>query len=131
MSNKIYELREKLMRELEMLSDEKALTPEKLNHIDTLAHAIKCIDTVCAMEERGYSRDDRYYGNSYRPNRSYNSYADGRMPTLDRMYYDNSYGYSQHDPHSDMMYRLEDMLKMAQTEKEREAIRACMNKLNS
>lgn len=142
MSNKIYELREKLMRELEMLSDEKALSADKLDHIDKLSHAIKCIDTICAMEDSKYSRDD---GNSYRRNRSYNSYADGRSmgypmpaPYMPNMSYENSYnsyayaqnGSSQHDGRGELMYRLEDMLKMAQTEKEREAIRMCMNKLN-
>jgi len=131
MSNKIYELREKLMRELETFSDEKPLSPEKLDHIDKLSHAIKCIDTVCAMEERGYSRDDSY--NSYRRNRSYNSYADRYPIGSSRMYYDVNYGdgHSTHDEHRELIQRLDDMLKMATNEKEREAIRACMNKINS
>lgn len=134
MSNVLHELREMLMRELKTTTEGSPLTKEKLDMIDKLTHSVKSIDTICAMEDSGYSRDDGY---SYRYNRGYNSYADGRsmgyIPPMPNMGYGyNSYAQNgQHDNRSEMMYRLDEMLKMAQTEKEREAIRACMNKMNS
>lgn len=140
MSNVFHELREMLMHELKTTTENGPLTKEKLETIDKLTHSIKSIDTICAMEDKGYSRDD---GNSYRNYRSYNSYADGRsmvyMPPIPPMP-NNSYGYdgsyaqngnSYHDNKGEMMYRLEEMLKMANTDKEREAIRMCMNKMSS
>lgn len=139
MGNVFHELREMLMHELKTITEGSPLTKEKLETIDKLTHSIKSIDTICAMEDKGYSRDD---GNSYRNNRSYNSYADGRsmvyMPPMPPMP-NNSYGYnsyaqngqSQNDNRGEMMYRLEEMLKMANTDKEREAIRMCMNKMSS
>ena len=137
MSNVLHELREMLMHELKTTTEGGPLTKEKLETIDKLTHSIKSIDTICAMEESGYSRDDGY---SYRHNRGYNSYADGRsmgyIPPMSPMP-NVSYGYNsyaqngQHDNRGEMMYRLEEMLKMAQTDKERDAIRMCMNKMNS
>ena len=143
MSNVFHELREMLMHELKTTTENGPLTKEKLETIDKLTHSIKSIDTICAMEDKGYSRDD---GNSYRNYRSYNSYADGRsmvymppMPPIppipnNSYSYDGSYaqnGNSYHDNKGEMMYRLEEMLKMANTDKEREAIRMCMNKMSS
>ena len=114
MSNVFHELREMLMHELKTTTENGPLTKEKLETIDKLTHSIKSIDTICAMEDKGYSRDD---GNNYRNYRSYNSYAQN--------------GQSQNDNRGEMMYRLEEMLKMANTDKEREAIRMCMNKMSS
>ena len=47
--HKMMQLRDKLMDELEMFAD-KPITEQNLEYIDKLAHAIKCIDTVDAME---------------------------------------------------------------------------------
>ena len=60
--HKMMMLRENLMDELEKFAD-KPLNDQSLEIVDKLAHAIKCIDTVVAMEQqesRGYS------GRSYR-----------------------------------------------------------------
>ena len=61
-------LRENLMDELEKFAD-KPLNDQSLEIVDKLAHAIKCIDTVVAMEqqESRESRESRgYSGRSYR-----------------------------------------------------------------
>jgi len=144
MSNILYELREMLMHELKNTTDGgSTLTTEKLEIIDKLTHAVKSIDTICAMEESKFSRNNgNSYGNSYNNSYGYNSYENSYMhgPSYGNnmnMSRDMSGGYmpvvhySRDDGHSDMMHRLDEMLRNAKTEKEREAIRMCMDKLNS
>lgn len=70
----IEDLRDMLCEELEKFSKKGSLTAGSLETIDKLAHAIKSIDTIMAMEE--YSEDDGYYDDGY--SRSYSSYARGR-----------------------------------------------------
>ena len=70
--HKMMMLRDNLMDELEKFS-EKPLNEQSLDLVDKLAHAIKCIDTVSAMEQqesRGYS------GRSYRDGMSGRRYRD-------------------------------------------------------
>ena len=66
--HKMMMLRENLMDELEKFAD-KPLNDQSLEIVDKLAHAIKCIDTVVAMEQQE-SRESRvsrgYSGRSYR-----------------------------------------------------------------
>lgn len=65
--HKMMELRDKLMDEIEQQAS-RQLTEQSLGLIDKLAHSIKCIDTVIAMDiegEYGESRDG-YSGRRYR-----------------------------------------------------------------
>lgn len=69
--HKIMELRDKLMDELEQQAS-RQLTEQSLGLIDKLAHSIKCIDTVIAMDiegEYGENRDG-FSGRRYRDNYS-------------------------------------------------------------
>ena len=89
-------LRDRLMDELDRCSEER--TPS-LDMIDKLTHSIKSIDTIIAMEESGYSKDDysrRGYGNSYRNRR-----RDSMGRYSSRMYYD--------DAKDDLVRQLEDI----------------------
>ena len=61
--HKMMMLRDMLMDELEKFAD-KPMNEQNLEFVDKLAHAIKCIDTVSAMEQNE-SRDG-YSGRSYR-----------------------------------------------------------------
>jgi hypothetical protein len=63
--HKMMQLRDKLMDELEMFAD-KSVTEQNLEYIDKLAHAIKCIDTVDAMERSEQESRDGYSGRMYR-----------------------------------------------------------------
>ena len=66
--HKMMMLRDNLMDELEKFAD-KPLNEQSLELVDKLAHAIKCIDTVSAMEQqesRGYSGYSGYSGRNYR-----------------------------------------------------------------
>jgi hypothetical protein len=84
--NELYELKEKLCRELKKYSNEE-VTTNSLEVIDKLSHAIKNIDKIIEKyeEEEGASYGYGSYEGSYRGNRSGrgsynngNSYARGR-----------------------------------------------------
>ena len=72
--HKMMMLRDNLADELEKFAD-KPLNEQSLDLVDKLAHAIKCIDTVSAME-RAESRDG-YSGRMYRDGMSGRMYRDG------------------------------------------------------
>jgi hypothetical protein len=63
--HKMMQLRDNLMDELEKFAD-KPITEQNLEYIDKLAHAIKCIDTVDAMERSEQESRDGYSGRMYR-----------------------------------------------------------------
>ena len=72
----LYELKEKLVKELKAYGDRDKLDASSLQIVDTLAHSIKNICKIIEsyeMEENGYSNG--YDGGPYN---SYNSYARGR-----------------------------------------------------
>lgn len=71
--HKMMMLRDNLMDELEKFAD-KPMNEQSLDLVDKLAHAIKCIDTVSAME-RAESRDG-YSGRMYRDGMSGRTYRD-------------------------------------------------------
>lgn len=65
-------LRDNLVDELEKFAD-KPLNEQSLDLVDKLAHAIKCIDTVSAMER---AENEVYSGRSYRDGMSRRTYRD-------------------------------------------------------
>ena len=71
--HKMMMLRDNLVDELEKFAD-KPLNEQSLDLVDKLAHAIKCIDTVSAMER---AENDGYSGRSYRDGMSGRMYRDG------------------------------------------------------
>lgn len=91
--HKLEELREMLMEELEKCSDKGELSAGSLEVIDKLAHAIKSIDTIMAMEEGGYSNE---YSNEYS-----NARGRGRNARRDSM---GRYSRGSYDGSYDDMY---------------------------
>lgn len=63
--HKMMILRDNLMDELEKFAD-KPLNEQSLEIVDKLSHAIKCIDTVVAMEQQESRESRGYSGRSYR-----------------------------------------------------------------
>lgn len=113
MGKSIHDLREMLCEELERMTERRGtLSPDKLKLIDMLTHSIKSIDTIVAMEDSGYS-------NTYREER----HDGGRSYTSRR-------GYSRDDAKTHLMHQLEDMLDEVHSDKEREAIRRCMEQMS-
>lgn len=70
------ELKDKLMRELKMVSGKEQMTLADISMIDTLTHAIKNLCKVME-EEEGYSGGDWMANGSYGNYRGRGSYGDG------------------------------------------------------
>lgn len=121
--------------EIDKIIKQGDLNDTTLMHLDKLVDIAK---DLCEIEEKdmemesGYSQRmyPHYYdngnsmmdrGNSYRRD-SMGRYSRGRMNS-----YDNSNGYSRHG--DDMADRLGRMMSEAQTEREREAIRAALERI--
>ena len=135
----IYDLKEKLCKELEGYGERGELSASILDTVDKLAHAIKNLDKIIEvyeMEEEGSYRDGSYRGGSYR--RSYNMGSDeddgsyrrgrGRNARRDsRGRYSSDGGYSRAS--EDMVDQLQEMMDMAPDEKTRQDIQRLMKKM--
>ena len=73
--HKMMQIRESLVDELEKFAD-KPINEQNLEYIDKLSHAIKCIDTVRAMERSEQESRDDYSGRMYRDGASGRHYRD-------------------------------------------------------
>ena len=73
--HKMMQIRESLVDELEKFAD-KPINEQNLEYIDKLSHAIKCIDTVSAMERSEQESRDDYSGRMYRDGASGRRYRD-------------------------------------------------------
>lgn len=119
-----------LMDELEKFAD-KPMNEQNLEFVDKLSHAIKCIDTVSAMEQNesrdGYS--GRMYRDGYSGKRYYYTQRDGvsgrrRRDSMGR-YAD---GYSHEEAKERLMNEMEGMMGDVSPEAQN-AIRRAMNAL--
>ena len=70
-------LKNMLCDELDRIADKDELNPSSLDMVDKLAHSLKCIATVEAMDDAGYSEHDG--------GMSYGSYGRGRNAKRDSM----------------------------------------------
>ena len=137
----MHELKEKLCDELEEIAKKGELGAGDLEIVHKLTDTIKNIDKIEIMkEDGGYSqagdwemegRGSYNRGSSYRRKRdSMGRYArDGMGYRDDRMMPDRMY--SRADAKEDMMVKMEDLMAMAGSEKERKAIERCMNQLEN
>lgn len=130
----MYELKDKLCKELDEIARKGELGAGDLEIIHKLTDTIKNLDKVEMLEDGGYSQAGDWEadmrgtygrGSSYRGRKrdSMGRYSrDGRMMRG---------GYSRHDAKEAMMDQMEDLMAQAGSEKEREAIRRCMNQLEN
>lgn len=123
--HKIKILRDNLMEELESFAD-RPVNERDLEFVDKLSHAIKCIDTVCAME--GY---DGYSGRTYRDNYSGRMYRDnysyGNMGS--RRGYSNLGRYSRDEAKDRLIGEMEGMMNDVSPEAQH-AIQRAISALN-
>ena len=135
----MHELKEKLCDELEEIARKGELGAGDLEIIHKLTDTIKNLDKIEMLEDGGYSQagdweiEGRAYnrGSSYarRKRDSMGRYSrDGRMM---RGGYRDGRVYSRADAKDDMMDQMEALMEQAGSEKEREAIRRCMNQLEN
>ena len=136
--NELYELKEKLCRELKKYNNEE-VTTNSLEVIDKLAHATKNLDKIIERyeEEEGGSYGYNYnYGNSNRGGRggSYNngsSYARGRGRNARRDSmgkYASDSGYSRH---GDMVEQLREMMMESPNDEIRREYERVINRIES
>lgn len=146
----LYELKEKLMKELEEYGN-KEMTPGSLEVVDKLAHAVKNLCKVIdAYEEEEYSQrgnyDDGQGGGSYRGGGRYprnmgggsyrggqggnysreNSYARGRGQNARR---DSMGRYSSHGDPGEMVEQLEMLMQDAPNEQIKQQIRQLVQQI--
>lgn len=139
----MHDLKEKLCDELEEIAHKPEMGAGDLEIIHKLTDTIKNLEKISMLEEDGgYSQDGDWRdrgayerGNSYRGRKrdSMGRYSrdgrdmdyrrDGRM-TPNRMY-------SRADAKEAMMEQMESLMDQAGSEREREAIRRCMNQLEN
>ena len=122
----MYELKEKLCRELEEVARKPEMGAGDLELIHKLTDTIKNIDKIDALEDGGYSRDgDWEMEGRGRYNRG-NSYARRRDS---RGRYTSDRRYSRDDAKTHMIEQMEQMMNGSQNEREREIIRRAMEQL--
>lgn len=113
--HKMEELKYMLCEELEpFIKKGKVDNMEDLQAIDLLTHSIKSLDTIIAMEDAGYSREDysnNSYGNSYARGRGSNARRDsmGRYASTNYGGGLSSRNYSRDDIKSEIMETLREM----------------------
>lgn len=123
----MYEVKEMLKKELRQSTNKGDLTPSDLEKIKCATEAIYYITAADAME-RNY---DDYSSRSY-PMYSRDGYygeSSGRGRMRDSMGRYSHDGYSSHDLESKRMY-LEEMLRDARTDSERDMFRKKLDELN-
>lgn len=122
----MYELKEKLCRELEEVARKPEMGAGDLELIHKLTDTIKNIDKIDALEDGGYSRDgDWEMEGRGRYNRG-SSYARRRDS---RGRYTSDRRYSRDDAKTHMIEQMEQMMNGTQNEREREIIRRAMEQL--
>lgn len=120
------QLEDMLCEELDKIAKQGELTAGSLDTIQKLTHSLKSIKTIEAMEGDGYSR-------AYGGNTGY-SYADrntGRNTRRDSRGRYSRRGYSRGDEREHLIDQLEEVMHMATTEKDRSAIRNCIEQMGS
>ena len=122
----MYELKEKLCRELEEVARKPEMGAGDLELIHKLTDTIKNIDKIDALEDDGYSRGgDWEMEGRGRYNRG-SSYARRRDS---RGRYTSDRRYSRDDVKTHMMEQMEQMMNGTQNEREREIIKRAMEQL--
>lgn len=127
----LYELRDKLCRELKKYNNED-VNVNNLPHIDTLAHAVKNIDKIIDSYEEedggsyGYEPNYRMSnGRSYRGSNNSGSYSRGRGRNAKR---DSMGRYSRG---SDVIESLKEMMMDAPSEEARRDYERAINRMES
>ena len=122
----MYELKEKLCRELEEVARKPEMGAGDLELIHKLTDTIKNIDKIDALEDDGYSRGgDWEMEGRGRYNRG-SSYARRRDS---RGRYTSDRRYSRDDAKDRMIEQMEQLMNGTQNEREREIIKRAMEQL--
>lgn len=115
----LHELREKLCEELRKTARKRELSAGDLETAHKLTATVKNIDKIIGSSEGGYSRE---YSRDYDDGASY------RRDSMGRYSRDGADGYSRHG-HGDISEQARELMRMASTDREREAISHLLDEL--
>lgn len=125
----LYDLKDKLFDELEEIARKPEMSAGDLEATHKLTDTIKNIDKICmfAEIESEDSHDGEWeasgnYGNQH-------SYRGRRRDSMGRYSREGDYSNRGRSRGGNMMEHLEKMMDEATTDKERSAIRRCMNEI--
>ena len=128
--NELYELKEKLCKELKRYNNED-VTTNTLDVIDKLAHAIKNIDKIIEKYEEEEGNSYGYSYNNYGNRGSRNSYGRGRGRNAKRDAmgrYSSDSGYSRH---GDVAEQLREMMMDAPNDEIRREYERVISRIES
>ena len=142
----LYDLKEKLCKELEEYAQKSNMNAGDLEMVHKLTDTIKNVDKIMMLEEGGYSQAaDMDSPSSYARGSSYanrgkhyvrghcsrdGGYSREGRGGYSRDGYSRARGYSRSEAKDSMMEQLGAMMEDASNDREREAIRMCMEHLN-
>ncbi len=123
----MYDLKEKMCRELEEIARKPEMSAGDLEAIHKLTDTIKNIDKIEMLEEDGgYSRAGDWEADMRGTYGRGSSHRGRKRDSMGR--YSRDGRYSRHAS-PDMMDKLQTMMDNASTERERDAIRRLMNEM--
>lgn len=130
----MYELKDKLCKELDEIARKPEMGAGDLEIIHKLTDTIKNLDKIEMLEDGGYSQAGDWEADmrgTYGRGSSYRGRKRDSMGRYSREGRGGRGGYSRHDAKEAMMEQMEMLMDQAGSEKEREAIRRCMNQLEN
>ena len=130
----MYELKDKLCKELDEIARKPEMGAGDLEIIHKLTDTIKNLDKIEMLEDGGYSQagDWEMEGRgSYNRGSSYRGRKRDSMGRYSREGRGGRGGYSRNDAKEAMMEQMEMLMDQAGSEREREAIRRCMGQLEN
>ena len=129
----MYELKDKLCKELDEIARKPEMGAGDLEIIHKLTDTIKNLDKIEMLEDGGYSQagDWEIEGRAYNRGSSYARRKRDSMGRYSRDGRGGRGGYSRHDAKEAMMEQMEMLMDQAGSEREREAIRRCMGQLEN
>lgn len=130
----MYELKDKLCKELDEIARKPEMGAGDLEIIHKLTDTIKNLDKIEMLEDGGYSQAGDWEADmrgTYGRGSSYRGRKRDSMGRYSREGRDGRGGYSRHDAKEAMMEQMEMLMDQAGSEREREAIRRCMGQLEN
>ena len=131
----MYELKDKLCKELGEIARKPEMGAGDLEIIHKLTDTIKNLDKIEMLEEDGgYSQAGDWEADmrgTYGRGSSYRGRKRDSMGRYSREGRGGRGGYSRHDAKDAMMEQMEMLMDQAGSEREREAIRRCMGQLEN
>lgn len=119
--NAMYEIRDMLCKELDEIARKGEMSAGDLEAVHKLTDTIKNIDKIEMYEDGGYSRGGDWEADMRGTYGRGNSYRGRKRDSMGR--------YSRADAHEHIRMQLEEMMRDADDDRTRDAIRRCMDTL--